>query len=77
MFLWGAATFSSFSAAKYGRKQTATVISPKDIGACFTVECGDYHTFSVSDRWLVFANFAKWKQGVTPTSAAVDFNTNK
>lgn len=39
----------------------------------FTVPAGWSHRFDVSTLPLVFINFAKWEQGSTPTSAAVDF----
>jgi len=43
-------------------------------GRSFTVNAGVKHWFRVSNFPLVFINFAKFKQGNEPKSAAVDFN---
>jgi quercetin dioxygenase-like cupin family protein len=46
---------------------------PRHFGRRFTIPAGFVHGFSVSARSLMFINFAKWKPGVTVTSAAIDF----
>jgi hypothetical protein len=46
----------------------------KHIGKVFTINAGDAHWFEVSDWPLVFMNIERWKNGVKPTSASVDFN---
>lgn len=75
MFLWGSALFSSRSVAKGGKEQIFYAHSPGDSLKHFTVKAGDFHTFAVSNRWLVFINFSEWLNGFEPTSAADDFNT--
>lgn len=44
---------------------------------CFSVPAGWSHHFLVGRRPLLFINFAKWKKGITPTSASVDFQLTK
>ena len=39
----------------------------------FSIPAGTVHWFEVSNRALIFINFARWKVNTTPTSAAVDF----
>lgn len=43
----------------------------------FSVPAGWSHRFNVGKWPLVFINFAKWRVGVTPTSASVDFKLTK
>ena len=43
----------------------------------FSVPAGWSHRFRVGKWPLVFLNFAKWRVGVTPTSASVDFQLTK
>ena len=50
---------------------------PKDIGKVFTISAGTIHWFEVSKWPLVFINFEKWKPGIKPTSASVDFKKEK
>jgi len=39
----------------------------------FSIPAGTVHWFSVSNKPLWFLNYAKWKPGYNPTSAAIDF----
>ncbi len=72
MFLAGDSLFISRSADK-DITQKYYAISFKDTFKHFTVKAGDFHSFVVSNSWLVFLNFAKWRDGIKPTSAANDF----
>ena len=54
-------------------KEQATVTFPKDFLRVFSIPPGYSHGFTVSQSRLVFLNFARWNKGITPTSAAVDF----
>jgi hypothetical protein len=53
--------------------ESATVSFPRDFGRVFSIPPGYSHGFTVSKHKLIFLNFARWKAGVKPTSAAVDF----
>ena len=53
--------------------ESAFVSFPRHCGRVFTIPAGYSHGFSVSKSRLIFLNFAKWKTGVKPTSASVDF----
>jgi hypothetical protein len=43
------------------------------VGRTFSVKPGIVHYFEVSDRPLIFINFATFTKGHKPTSASVDF----
>lgn len=75
MFLFGNTVF-------YRRPSTAETEQSfipkwKHIFCCFGVPAGWSHRFSVGRLPLLFINFAKWKAGIIPTSASVDFTITK
>ena len=71
MFLYGKTTFFRIKSTE----STMQYYKPKwyNIFRSFSVKAGWTHWFTVGKRSLVFINFAKWKVGVVPTSASVDF----
>lgn len=48
-----------------------------NIGRRFTIPAGTLHYFTVSNLPLVFINIAKFRNGHTPKSAAIDFHHAK
>lgn len=71
MFLFGNTTF--FRRQKVGMQEEPFRPLWKHVGKCSTVPAGWSHRFEVGKWPLLFINFAKWKSGVEPTSASVDF----
>jgi len=71
MYLFGKTIFYRRKAAARSEEQ----FNPRwyHVFRRFTVAAGWSHRFDVGDRPLVFINFARWKVGVKPTSASVDF----
>lgn len=68
MYILGKTTFYR----KNGEVQSFT---PKwyNVFRKFSIPAGTIHWFTVSNLPLIFINFAKFKQGIVPKSASIDF----
>lgn len=76
MYLFGSTSF--YRRRPYGFKLADSLtLEWCDFGRCFSVPAGWSHWFVVGKLPLVFINFAKWKKGVKPSSASVDFELTK
>lgn len=69
-FVYGRAIFCK---TKGDKVKSAVVSGFGNPFHTFSVPAGTIHWFSVSDRPLIFINYSKWKKGIKPTSAAIDF----
>jgi hypothetical protein len=69
MFLYGDTVFHKIS---NGLERSIRVLGISC--RCFTIRPDEVHWADKTKRPLVFLNFAKWKKGVSPTSASRDFN---